>query len=182
MRRCAVVWAVAAVLLASCGSGDDDDGGGGAGGTRAGTATTVASNSRAPGVPQADVDAIEQLRTYLDEANAAGKEQWLTALAASNYVVWSGGATAEQCVEHTRRQLGILANARLTTRLDLSTLRAASGPNPIVGAVPQGRPYTVEARVTFAPRNGGRASDPVVAPMSVVVVPDGTAKHISPCA
>ncbi len=150
------------------------DGGGPAPGPSATTAPP-ATVSVAGAQASADQLAVQQLTDYVTQSFAAGPEPGLTALAASDYLVWSGSFTPEQCVRGFRRQLGFLLPMRQTWTPRLDTLAPARSAN-LLGSR-DGRHYELEVEVTLENPATGERIGPAVRTLEVTVVPDGTAKH-----
>lgn len=123
----------------------------------------------------ADQLAVKQLTDYVTQSFAAGPDQALAALAASDYLVWSGSFTPEQCIRGFRRQLSFLLPMRQTWTPRLDTLAPAENAN-LLGRR-SGRHYEVDVEVVLENPATGERIGPTVRTLRVVVVPDGTAKH-----
>jgi hypothetical protein len=134
------------------------------------------------GGTQASIDplAVKQLADYVTQSFAAGPSEGLIALAASDYLVWSGSYTPDQCVRGLRRQLGYLAAFRYVWNPLLDTLEPSQGAGNLLGRR-EGRTYTVDMEVSLVNPTTGAVTGPVVRSMEITVLPDGTAKHFLRC-
>lgn len=162
---------IGAVLIgAACGGSEPD------------SAPTSEIRVAAANASAEDVAAIEQLFAYLNDSNAAGPNEWLTAAAVSNYLVSNGTYTPEQCIASTKAALGLLIGARLTATMRPETLVPLPGKvQPVLGSVPVGRVYKVTADVSISPRNSPAPSASVAIALDIAVLPDGNAKTFGAC-
>lgn len=134
------------------------------------------------GGTQASIDplAVKQLADYVTQSFAAGPSEGLIALAASDYLVWSGSYTPEQCLRGLRRQLGYLAALRYSWNPRLDTLVPAEDARSVLGRR-EGRQYQVEMEVTITDPANGATIGTKARTMTIAVLPDGTAKHFLGC-
>lgn len=134
------------------------------------------------GGTQASIDplAVKQLADYVTQSFAAGPSEGLTALAASDYLVWSGSYTPEQCLRGLRQKLGYLAAFRYVWNPRLDTLEPLQAAGNLLGRR-EGRQYTVDMEVSLIHPTTGATMGPVVRNLEIAVLPDGTAKHFLSC-
>jgi hypothetical protein len=167
-RRATLAIALSALVFLAAGCGGDDD-----------VASPQAAPNPAAAQMYADGAAIQHLADYINNAFAVSPAEGLVALTSSNYLVWNGTYTAQQCLNALRSQLGTLAGARLSETFALNTLHPTPGRViDAAGGTPEGRLYTVSAVVQWGDITGTSTS--VTA--DVTVLSDGTAKSFRKCA
>jgi hypothetical protein len=158
------------VMLFGCSSSKSSDSAG------AGPTTTK------PRPPAADVAAIEELVQYLNASSAASADQGLAVIAASSYAVWSGSVAPDQCIAFLKSRLGYIQTAQFSVALQKQSLVPTSdrAVDPSAGK-PEGRLYAAPLNIDIASRNGGVRAH-VDVPTDFVIVRDGSARRLLPCA